>query len=148
MDGRRGGIDKCNKSPACVGKWRIGQHVNLNPFRERRKHTGREQGIEWKREGCEIFVFLLSPLSPLCVISQLQAAVGKSLLITALISLGSSCSLFLFSFLFPSPHLLTVILPYSTFWTPPSLLDSSLTESSFADDSLHISAFQTVTHLD
>lgn len=79
MDGRRGGTDKCNKSPACVGKWRIGQHVNLNPFRERRKHTGREQGIEWKREGCEIFVFLLSSLSPLCVISQLQAAVGKSL---------------------------------------------------------------------
>lgn len=36
-----GGGDKCSKSPACMGKLRIGQHVNLNPLRERRKHTGR-----------------------------------------------------------------------------------------------------------
>lgn len=40
--GELGGVDKCSKSPACMGKLRIGQHVNLNPLRERRKHTGRE----------------------------------------------------------------------------------------------------------
>lgn len=45
MDGwkeRGGGRDKCSESPACAGILRIGWHVNLNPFRERRKHTGRE----------------------------------------------------------------------------------------------------------
>lgn len=78
----RGG-DKCSKKThtrACAGEMRIGQHVNLNPFRERHKHTGREnKGLSGKEGGCKIFVFLLSPSSPQCVISQLQAAAGKSL---------------------------------------------------------------------
>ncbi len=42
MDGRRGEEINAAKTPARVGEMRIGQHVNLNPFRERQKHTGRE----------------------------------------------------------------------------------------------------------
>lgn len=43
MDGERGAAEiKCSESPSCVGKLRIGQHVNLNLFRESRKHTARE----------------------------------------------------------------------------------------------------------
>lgn len=52
MDGRErgGGGDKCSKSPARAGKLRIGQHVNLNPFREMRKNTGGEnKGLSGKR---------------------------------------------------------------------------------------------------
>lgn len=33
------------KPRLCVGKLRIGKHVNLNPFRERGKHTGRENKV-------------------------------------------------------------------------------------------------------
>lgn len=91
-----GGRDKRSKSQACAGMLRIGRHVNLNPFRERRKRrrkgeqgteleggvAARQRGVRWrgkKREGCEIFVFLLSPSSPQRVISQSQAGAGKSL---------------------------------------------------------------------
>lgn len=79
--------DKGSKSQACTGMLRIGRHVNLNPFRERRKtHRKGERGTKLEGgmvvvvgEGCEIFVFLLSPSSPQRVISQSQAGAGKSL---------------------------------------------------------------------
>lgn len=61
-----GGRDKCSKSPACVGKLRIGQHVNLNPFRERRKHSGREnKALSGKERDVRSLssCFLLHPLS-------------------------------------------------------------------------------------
>lgn len=51
MDGRRGEeaeINAANARPVrgCRG---IGQHVNLNPFRDGRKHTGREnKGLSGK----------------------------------------------------------------------------------------------------
>lgn len=42
-----GGRDKRSKSQACAGMLRIGRHVNLNPFRERRKRRRKgEQGTE------------------------------------------------------------------------------------------------------
>lgn len=67
MDGGRGNAAEINvaKAQSAWGKLRMGHHVNLNPFRERGKHTGREnKALSWK-EGCEIFVFLPSPFIPL-----------------------------------------------------------------------------------
>lgn len=59
----------------CVGKLRIGKHVNLNPFGERRRHTGRENKVlsGKERDGRSLSQpSLLHP--PQCVISQFQAA--------------------------------------------------------------------------
>lgn len=117
---QRRGIDKCSKSP---GLWRerlrIGQHVNLNPFRERRKHTGREnKGLSGKESDVRS---LSSPQSFIPSVCD-QPVAGSSreippylseasLLITAFISLGSFCRLALcYSFLLTS-SLLNVILP-------------------------------------
>ncbi len=69
MDGRRVEEAEINAAKArpvwgCRG---IGQHVNLNPFRERRKHTGREnKGLSGKERDMRS---LSSPsfLHPLCV---------------------------------------------------------------------------------
>lgn len=67
MEGEgRTGRNKCSKIPACAGKQRIDQHVNLNPFRERRKHTGREnKGLSGKERDVRSLSFhsLLHPLS-------------------------------------------------------------------------------------
>lgn len=79
MEGEGERRDKCSKSPTCVGKLRIGQHVNLNPFRERRKHTGREnKGLSGKERDVRS-LSSRALLHPLSVISQLQATAGKSL---------------------------------------------------------------------
>lgn len=51
------------KAQSAKGKLRIGQHVNLNPFRERGEHTGRENKALSGKEGCEISVFLPCPSS-------------------------------------------------------------------------------------
>ena len=66
MDGWMEGEINAAKTPACAGKPRIGQHVNLNPFRERRKHTGREnKGLSGKERDVRSLSSrsLLHPLS-------------------------------------------------------------------------------------
>lgn len=83
----QGGGDKERKS--LCGDAEDEPHVNLNPCREQRRRAGRqnkvgmEGGAEWwvrvRGGGCQIFVFLLSPLSSQRVIRPSQAAAGKSL---------------------------------------------------------------------
>lgn len=70
MEGRREEEEEAEinaaKAQAVWGKLRIGQHVNLNPLRERRKHTGRKnKGLSGKERDVRSLSSrsLLHPLS-------------------------------------------------------------------------------------
>lgn len=156
MDGRRAEEEaeiNAAKTPACAGKLRIGQHVNLNPSMERRKHTGREnRGLSGKERDVRSLSSrsLLHPFS-LWSASCRQRPGNPS---EPIWSQPFNHTLHLtWHFLLPHPlspmfdsspftsSLLTVTLPNSSVWTPPLRLESSLTESSFTEYSLLIWAF-------
>lgn len=137
---RMGGEAEINaaKPQACAEKLRIDQHVNLNPFGERRKHTGRaNKGLSGKERDVRSLSShsLLHPLSdqPVAGSSReipLCQPLNHSLHLTWLVLLPHP--LFLFGVL---SSLLHVILPNSSVWTLPSRLDvnplSLSTPSSF-----------------
>lgn len=109
-EGGMGGRQKSgDKSPACAGMLRIEQHANLNPLRERHKHTGREDmGLSGKERdvrssSCRSPLHLLGVGSVSCrqQLGNLSAHLKASVLITAAIPLGALCSRLLL--LFPPP---------------------------------------------
>lgn len=143
-----GGRDKCSSSLGYVGILRIGQHVNINPLRERCKRTGTRDSVE-KRGIWDPYLPTLSVIPEVC--DQPFAGSSReiplhaseaSLVITAFIALGTSCclNLFPFAFLFLTSLFLSVILLSSTVWTLLPLLDSSLHESTFTEYSPHFNS--------
>ena len=157
MDGKKGGAAeiKRSESPSCVVRLRIGHHVNLNLFRESRKHTARENkalsGNERDLRSLSS-CFLCHPLRVGSARCRQQpgkpaVALGDQPLNHSihLAQLLLMCHLFLS---FDScPHtssLLNDILPNSTVWTSS---DSSCNHPLYSEHFSLISALLSVTYM-
>lgn len=134
-----GGRDKCSECGACAGKLRIGQHVNLNPFGERRKHTRREnRGLSGEERDVRS-LSLRSLLHPLSVWSaSCRQQLGNPSVLIWSQPLNHSLHLaWLFLLLHPLFHFWFLFSHLSTpQWHSPELccldpVDSSVSESSF-----------------